>query len=123
MSATALAAPPQTWKEHWFDHDQLLSLVHHNEHVAVYYDKDVSRSVTWPFTYMAEVWQYTKKVYGKFGSDSRLYAIYHTNKYSGGHPSTYLDGIIRQISTVASGALSKGAGTKLPRCFLVRQNK
>ncbi|MEH2074538.1 MAG: hypothetical protein V7K57_09115 [Nostoc sp.] len=91
VSPTALAAPPQTWKEHWFDHDQQLSLVHHDEHVAVYYDRDVSRSVTWPFSYMSEVWQYTKKVYGKFGSDSRLYAIYHTDKYSGGHPSTYFD--------------------------------
>ncbi|MEH2271027.1 MAG: hypothetical protein V7K68_21865 [Nostoc sp.] len=118
VSPTVLAAPPKTWKEHWLDHEQLLSLVHHNEHVAVYYDKDVSRSVTWPFTYMPEVWQYTKKVYGKFGTDSRLYAIYHTNKYSGGHPSTYLDASHdhRNVIDVGSGPWKSGKGNDLDLC-------
>ena len=112
VSPTALAAPPQTWKEHWFDHDQQLSLVHHDEHVAVYYDRDVSRSVTWPFSYMSEVWRYTKKVYGFFGSDSRLYAIYHTDKYSGGHPSTYFDASHdrRNVIDVGPGPWKSGTG-------------
>jgi hypothetical protein len=117
-SSTALAAPPETWKEHWFDHDQLLSLVHHDKNVAVYYDKDVSRSITWPFSYMSEVWQYTKKVYGKFGSGSRLYAIYHTDKYSGGHPSTHFDASHdhRNVIDVGPGPWKSGKGNDLDLC-------
>ncbi|MBO9204967.1 MULTISPECIES: T9SS type A sorting domain-containing protein [Niastella] len=83
--------PPATWQEHWFEHNQLLNRKFYDNDVAVYYDNDVSSSVTWPYTYMGDVWRYVKNVYGSFGSDPHLFAIYHTNKYSGGHPSTYFD--------------------------------
>jgi hypothetical protein len=83
--------PPATWQEHWFEHNQLLSRVFFDNDVAIYYDNDVSRSITWPNSYMGDVWRYTKSVYGNFGSDPHLFAIFHTNKYSGGHPSTYFD--------------------------------
>jgi hypothetical protein len=83
--------PPATWQEHWFEHNQLLNRKFYDNDVAVYYDNDVSSSVTWPYTYVGDVWRYVKNVYGSFGSDPHLFAIYHTNKYSGGHPSTYLD--------------------------------
>jgi len=84
-------APPKTWKEHWFEHVQLLNRVAYDTSVVVYYDGDVKPTIVWPKTYMAEAWNYTKKAYGKFGDDSRLFVIYHAGKYGGGHPGTYLD--------------------------------
>lgn len=84
-------APPKTWKEHWFEHIQLLNRVYYDTSVVVYYDGDVKPTIVWPKTYMAEAWNYTKKTYGKFGTDSRLFVIYHAGKYGGGHPSTYMD--------------------------------
>lgn len=84
-------APVETWKEHWFDHNQLLTRVYYDDDVAVYFDPDVDRSVTWLNDYMGDVWRYTKKVYGDFGADKRLHVIAHTGKYGGGHPSTYFD--------------------------------
>ncbi|UYZ63111.1 peptidase inhibitor family I36 protein [Hymenobacter weizhouensis] len=96
-------APPTTWQEHWFDHNQLLSRVYYDDEVAVYYDKDVSRSITWPNTYLADVWRYTKQVYGSFGGDSRLYAVFHTGRYSGGHPATYFDAHHDYRNTIDGG--------------------
>lgn len=86
-----VGAPPKQWKEHWFEHVQLLNRVYYNTSVVVYYDDAVNRAITWPNTYMAEAWEYTKKTYGSFGPDPKLYVIYHTGKYGGGHPSTYMD--------------------------------
>ncbi|MCS3735651.1 hypothetical protein [Mucilaginibacter dorajii] len=85
------SAPMATWKEHWFEHVQLLNRVFYDTSVVVYYDNDMRAGITWPKTYMAQAWDYTKKTYGKFGNDSRLYVIYHAGKYGGGHPSTYMD--------------------------------
>lgn len=118
LSQTVLAAPPDTWKEHWFEHQELLSLVYHDNDVAVYFDKDVSRLVTWPFSFMSAVWRYTKSVYSTFGSDPRLYAIYHTNKYSGGHPSTWLDAShdYRNVIDVGPGPWTSGTGNDLDIC-------
>lgn len=53
--------PPATWKEHWFEHNQLTKRVYHDKDVAVYFDGDVAGSVTWPFQYIGDVWRYTKK--------------------------------------------------------------
>lgn len=107
--------PPLTWQEHWFDHQQLLNRVYFDDDLAVYYDNDVSRSVTWPFTYLGNVWKYTKSVYGKFGTDERLYAIFHTNKYSGGHPSTFFDAShdYRNVIDAGPGPWLSGAGNDL----------
>ena len=85
------SAPPSTWQEHWFEHNQLLQRKFYDTSVAVYFDKDVNTSITWPNTYLAQAWNYTKATYGTFGSDSKLWAIFHAGKYSGGHPSTYFD--------------------------------
>jgi len=90
MQANA-QTPPATWQEHWFEHNQLLSRVFYDNDLALYFDNDVSSSVTWPRQYLGDVWRYTKKTYGSFGTDPHLFAILHTNKYSGGHPSTYFD--------------------------------
>lgn len=87
--------PPYTWQEHWFDHKQLLKRVNFNSNVAVYFDDDVNRAkAAWLFPFIDSVWAYTRKVYGDFGKDSatnRLFAVFHTNKYGGGHPDTYLN--------------------------------
>ena len=36
-----MAAPPRTWNEHWFEHDQVVKFVNFNDDVAVYFDDDV----------------------------------------------------------------------------------
>lgn len=90
-SGQVLTDPPETWQEHWFEHNQLLKRVFNDTSVVVYFDDDVSRTITWPNTYLAQVWNYTKQKYGSFGADPRLYVILHTGKYGGGHPSTYMD--------------------------------
>ncbi|CAF4109462.1 unnamed protein product [Rotaria sordida] len=79
-----------TWKEHWFEHNQLLTRVYYDNDLALYYDNDVARS-TIPYIsqYLCDAWRYVKRNYGSFGPDERLYAIFHTGKYGGGHPSYY----------------------------------
>lgn len=83
--------PPLNWQEHWFEHNQVVNRVFFNDDLAVYFDKDVNKSITWPNDYLTKVWQYTRNVYGDFGQDKRLFAIFHTAKYSGGHPSNYFE--------------------------------
>jgi hypothetical protein len=86
------AEPPRTWKEHWFEHKQVVKLVASNEDVAIYFDDDMPRDVLkWIVPFLTKAWRYTKKTYGTFGPDGRLYAIFHQGKYGGGHPSTYFD--------------------------------
>lgn len=107
--------PPATWQEHWFEHNQLLNRKFYDNDVAVYYDNEVSASVTWPYSFAGDVWRYTKSVYGAFGSDPHLFAIFHTNKYSGGHPSTYFDAShdYRNVIDVGPGPWTSGAGNDL----------
>ncbi|BAV05119.1 PKD domain-containing protein [Filimonas lacunae] len=86
---------PVAWQEHWGEHAQLVKRMYVSNNVAVYYDDDVNRVVTWPFDFFDNVWSYTKRVYGDFGKniskDDRLYVILHTDKYYGGHPAGYVD--------------------------------
>jgi hypothetical protein len=117
-STNLLAEPPLTWQEHWFDHVQVLQRFYHDTSIVVYHDNDVSSTVTWPNTYLAQVWNYTKSKYGSFGPDSRLWAIFHTGKYSGGHPSTYMDAShdYRNVIDVGSSSTSawlSGTGNDL----------
>jgi hypothetical protein len=64
--------------------------MYYDTSLVVYYDNDVQKSITWPNTFVKEVWQYTRQTYGyEFGTDKRLYAIFHAGKYSGGHPGYY----------------------------------
>ena len=84
-------APPATWTEHWFEHNQKLTRTYYDDDVVIYHDPDVDPTVTWPGQFMGDVWRYTKSTYGNFGRDGRLFVVMHTGKYSGGHPSTYFD--------------------------------
>lgn len=87
-----LPALPETWQEHWFEHKDLVRLVASNEDVAIYFDDAMPRrGIAWMVPFVTKAWQYTKKTYGSFGPDPRLFAIFHQGKYNGGHPSTYLD--------------------------------
>ncbi|WP_225860242.1 MULTISPECIES: hypothetical protein [Chitinophaga] len=115
---TERATPPATWQEHWFEHNQVVSRVFYDNDVAIYFDNDVSRSITWPNSFVGDVWRYTKRVYGSFGSDPTLFAIFHTGKYSGGHPSTYFDGShdfrnVIDLGSNASNAWTSGSGNDL----------
>ncbi len=107
-------APPATWTEHWFEHNQVLQLVDENDWVVLYFDADVDRSKTaWILPFMTKVWKYTVTHYGQFTDgqrDGRLFAIYHQGKYSGGHPSTYFDAShdYRNVSDVGPGPFPDG---------------
>jgi hypothetical protein len=60
--------------------------------VAIYFDDNMPRDgMEWLLPFLTRAWQYTKKAYGEFGPDPRLFAILHQGKYGGGHPSTHFD--------------------------------
>ncbi len=90
--AEKLPPPPETWQEHWSEHHDLVKLVASNDDVAIYFDDAMPRrGIAWMVPFVTKAWQYTKKTYGNFGPDPRLFAIFHQGKYNGGHPSTYFD--------------------------------
>jgi hypothetical protein len=110
--------PPEHWQEHWFDHKQLLTRVYYDTDVAIYFDNDVDKSLKWMDKYLHDVWVYTKKVYGSFSADQRLFAVFHTGKYGGGHPSTYFDSShdyrnVIDCGTPDRNAWHTGAGNEL----------
>ena len=88
-----LPAPPRTWKEHWFEHEQEVRLVASDAEVAVYYDDKMpeDEQTAWIVPFMSRAWRYTRATYGNFGPPDRLFAVFHQGRYGGGHPSTYFD--------------------------------
>jgi hypothetical protein len=64
-----IVPPVPTWTEHWFEHNQNLTLKYFDDDVAVYFDSDVAPDITWMNKYLGDVWRYTKKTYGQFGSN------------------------------------------------------
>ena len=119
-SATLSAqdAPSQI-QEDWFEHVQLIDLVHENDEVAIYFDEGVDRENTWMNQYLTDAWRYTKDVYGDFGEEgtdeSRLYGVFHTGRYGGGHPGTYVSERhgYRNIIDVGAGPWDCMCGTPL----------
>ena len=85
--------PPKTWKEHWFEHEQVVKLVDFDDQVAIYFDDGVKvEDTNWIKPFMSRAWRYTKATYGPFGDPKgRLFAIFHQGRYGGGHPSTFFD--------------------------------
>jgi hypothetical protein len=114
-SAVVSTVPPETWQEHWFEHDQLLNRAFYDEEVAIYYDDDVTASLSWPHRYFSDVWEYTEEVYGPIGDDQRLFVIFHRDKYSGGHPSTHFDNSHdnRNVADVGPGPWADSTGNNL----------
>lgn len=84
-------APPLYWQERWLDHKQYLTRVAYNDEVAIYFDNNMERSITWPLAFMTDVWKYTKSVYGNFGNENRLYCVFHRKNYSGGRTGNIFD--------------------------------
>ncbi|GAA4311854.1 hypothetical protein GCM10023149_06950 [Mucilaginibacter gynuensis] len=89
-------APPKVWKEHWGYHHQVLNRVYYDDHLALYYDNNMDRSITWLNKAMSDSWAYVIENYGAFGTDKRLFVICHktvdtTNNLGGGHPASYMD--------------------------------
>ena len=105
------SGPPPVWREHWFEHDQLLRLAGATNHVAVYFDPDVSGDAAeWLLPYLDDAWQYTKQVFGEFGPDPLLYPIFHQGRYGGGHPSSYQDAShdFRNVTDCGPGPYHQG---------------
>ncbi|WP_246038613.1 carbohydrate-binding protein [Chitiniphilus eburneus] len=100
------AAPPATWQEHWFEHQQNMALIAYNDTVAIYFDAEVNRDAgKWMLPYLTRMWQYAQKTYGTALSTDRLYSLHHESKYWGGHPSTVYDAShdYRNVSDVGGG--------------------
>jgi hypothetical protein len=107
---TGAAELPATWKEHWLEHDQLVTRVYQDADLAVYFDPDVSRDGTaWLYDYTGDIWRYTKKTYGDF-SNPRLAAIFHQGRYGGGHPATVFDSShdYRNVTDIGLGSWTDG---------------
>jgi hypothetical protein len=109
--SSTFSAPPNHWVEHWFEHNQNLTRVFADSDVAIYFDKDVIKTITWPNQFLGDVWRYTKRVYGDFGPENNLYAIFHSGKYSGGHPATYFDAHHDNRNVIDCGSNSLDAWT------------
>ncbi len=121
-TAVVFAAPVDPLseiQENWFEHREIISLMHSDDQVAVYFDSEVDPDNTWMNEYLSEAWAYTKKVYGAFGEEgtdeSRLYAVFHRNKHGGGHPSNYFREShgFRNMIDVGSGPWDCMCGTQL----------
>jgi hypothetical protein len=101
-----LPAPHQIWKEHWFEHDLILSRTYYDHNVAFYYDSNMDKTVVWPYKTLSAAWAYVKKTYGGFGPDPRLYVVLHrvvNNKLGGGHPASYFDDSHDHHNTIDCG--------------------
>jgi hypothetical protein len=84
-------APPATWQEHWFEHDQLLALDQYDDCVAVYVDDAMSHDdADWVAAFLSKAWRYSLQSYGTLGS-GRLFAALHQGRYLGGHTSAYFE--------------------------------
>jgi hypothetical protein len=84
-------ATPVTWQEHWFEHDQLLTLVQTDDAVALYYDKDVDPAQAAAiFPYVSQIAHYTTATYGALGP-GRLYVVIHKDRYLGCHAADHYD--------------------------------
>jgi hypothetical protein len=111
----AQIADPQSWREHWFEHVQLLTLIAHDDDVAVYFDDDVTRgTASWIFPHLSKVWRYAKKTYG-IPSDERLYVIVHQGKYGGGHVARSFSASHdhRNVIDIGLGTLERGSSIEL----------
>jgi hypothetical protein len=88
-AGTSPTATPATWQEHWFEHDQLLTLQQTDDVVALYYDKDVDPTqATKIFPYVSSLWRYTTATYGSLGP-GRLYVVIHKDRYLGCHEADH----------------------------------
>lgn len=107
--------PPETIEEFWLEHQALVSRVSYDDSVAIYYDRDMPRGIVWIEPFTKKIWSYVNKQYGDLlgnSKDRRLYAIFHKNKYGGGHPFFYDDPSHGYRSGIDIGAMGDDAWEK-----------
>jgi hypothetical protein len=97
-SDLAQPAPPATWTEHWYEHNQSLDLIAYNDDAVIYFDKDVVREGSaWMLPFITSAWRYTQRTYGDFkltpAADGRFYAIFHQSRYVGCHGGYYFNAV------------------------------
>lgn len=109
------ALPPETIEEFWLEHKAVVSRVSYDDSVAVYYDGDMPRNITWIAPFTKKIWSYVNNQYGDLmgnSKDRRLYAIFHKNKYGGGHPFFYDNASHGYRSGIDIGAMGDDAWQK-----------
>ena len=102
--------PPETWQEHWFEHDRNVQRVFYDDCAAIYFDEDVDREqAKWLYDFVGDVWAYSLKTYGNMGPD-RIFAIFHQGKYYGGHPAYWFSDFhdYRNTSDVGGNSFPEG---------------
>jgi hypothetical protein len=103
-------APPSTWQEHWFEHDQLVTLDQYDDCVAVYVDSDVPHAdAAWIGSFLSLAWRYSLEQYGELGDD-RLFGVLHLGRYLGGHSSAYFETSHDSRNVIDAGATAWPAG-------------
>ena len=69
-------APPRGLNQEWNDKEQALYREYYDSNIAVYYDENVNREITWTRGFTSQVWEYVKSNYGL--GDDALYAVFHS---------------------------------------------
>ncbi|HVU52786.1 MAG TPA: hypothetical protein VHL80_19025 [Polyangia bacterium] len=105
VGADPTATPP-TWQEHWFEHDQLLTLAQSDDATALYYDKDVDPTqASAIFPYVSQIAHYTNATYGPLGP-GRLYVIIHKDRYLGCHEADHYNPSHDYRNTIDCGLMT-----------------
>lgn len=98
--------PPPTWKEHWFEHDQDLTLDQYDDCIAVYVDPDMTHAdASWLSAFVSQAWLYSLQNYGTLGPD-RLFVVLHQGRLAGGHASAFFDPSHDSRNVIDGGAAS-----------------
>jgi hypothetical protein len=99
-------ATPLTWQEHWFEHDQLLTLADSDDATALYYDKDVDvTQASAIFPYVSMIAHYTSTTYGPLGP-GRLYVVIHKDRYLGCHEADHYNPSHDYRNTIDCGLMT-----------------
>ena len=97
-------APVAQWTEHWFEHDQVLTRVSYADCAAVYFDAEVPSATSgWLSPFVSKAWAYTVSTYGTLGPE-RVYAVFHQDKYFGGHSATFMEASHDFHNTIDAGS-------------------
>jgi len=103
-------APPVSWKEHWSDHAEALTLRDYDDCVAVYVDSGMAGTdTTWLTDFLSKAWTYNLTTYGKLGSD-RLFVVLHLGKHIGGQAAAFYETTHDGRNVIDAGANAWTAG-------------
>ncbi|TRW25340.1 discoidin domain-containing protein [Flavobacterium zepuense] len=79
VNSDPAGSPPRNIIESWAGHNNELFRQYFDNNVAVYYSDDVARPLEWPFEFLSKTTEHANDVYGMFGIENRLYAVFHTS--------------------------------------------